>query len=723
MTKSNASLDSPGPRCPKCGAPLDDAVSGDLCPACLMGAVAAPTEPQAAPEPAPLIEDLAASFPQLEIVELIGKGGMGAVYKARQPHLDRWVALKILPANLSHDAAFAERFTREARVLARLNHPNIVTLHDFGQSGNYFYLLMEYVDGVNLRQAISAGGFTPEQALEIVPRICEALQFAHSQGILHRDIKPANILLDTSGRVKIADFGIAKVLGQEDVEGQQTSNQTAAELTGASSTLGTPSYMAPEQLTEPSAVDHRADIYSLGVVFYEMLTGELPQGRFRPPSGSAKVDHRIDDVVKRALAEQREARQQSADEMRTEVETITANPAPSPTTPPSLKVAVTAFLLILGGLATPFLTFVGARAEIEKRRAANYELDAQRQTQGALLNQQIAELKDQMEVEPDRETMIELQQRIDSLQQQGDDLEQDFNRKVSTAPESSLLMIGLQLLLIGSLAVFAPLATWLGWRYLAGLRASHSRQGIGMAMFSALLIPLLVQSAIIITLIMVPVSAGRWQNKALIEKAALSFAIALSLWLGWRLIGKTWRWVTRQEAPPRSGPSPWPRRILVGCAIMAGILIIMIAGLVLSYQRAEAKPTFSKAATVGNGDASAYCAARDDEMDYTLFYAGDFSVSSSGHRKGDGSWQEEARLTLPDKNYVIIQRNHRTPDRLHLNGFAYFLTRGRMFLISDEAEITQYSLDGGVIHDQEDLRRLTDILRTHVPEFSLDDNQ
>jgi serine/threonine protein kinase len=158
--------------------------------------------------------EAAAAFPQLEIVELVGHGGMGVVYKARQPRLDRLVALKLLPQSLAADAAFAERFNREARVLARLNHPNIVTVHDFGQSGGFFYLLMEFVDGVNLRQAMQAGRFTPQQAMMLVPKICEALQFAHDEGILHRDIKPENILLDTKGRVKIADFGIAKLVGE-----------------------------------------------------------------------------------------------------------------------------------------------------------------------------------------------------------------------------------------------------------------------------------------------------------------------------------------------------------------------------------------------------------------------------------------------------------------------------------------------------------------------------
>ncbi|MCI0745323.1 MAG: protein kinase [Verrucomicrobia subdivision 3 bacterium] len=256
------------------------------------------------------------------MLELIGQGGMGFVFKARQPKLDRFVALKILPQSLATDPAFAERFKREGRVLARLGHPNIVTVHDFGQANGFFYLLMEFVDGVNLRQAMKAGRFTPAQALAVVPKICEALQYAHSEGVLHRDIKPENILLDSKGRVKIADFGIAKLIGEAQAE---------PALTGSGAMLGTPHYMAPEQIETPSEVDHRADIYSLGVVFYEMLTGELPLGRFAPPSQKASVDARVDEIVLRALRKERELRQQSATEVKTQVETVAGSALPART--------------------------------------------------------------------------------------------------------------------------------------------------------------------------------------------------------------------------------------------------------------------------------------------------------------------------------------------------------------------------------------------------------
>ena len=315
-------------RCPRCGAAIPAEAPQGLCPACLLAGVALGTETvatfttpgQPAARGVPTLAEVAAAFPQLEILECIGQGGMGVVFKARQPKLQRLVALKLLPQFAAADAGFRERFTREARLLARLNHPNIVTVFDFGDAGGFFYLLMEYVDGANLRQAMRAGRFTPGQALEIVPKICDALQYAHSEGVLHRDIKPENILLDLKGRVKIADFGIAKLAGQR---------EPGETLTASGAAVGTPQYMAPEQLERPREVDHRADIYSLGVVFYEMLTGELPLGRFAPPSAKTPVDERVDAVVFRTLEKEREKRFQSAGEVKTEVEGLTAPSAGS----------------------------------------------------------------------------------------------------------------------------------------------------------------------------------------------------------------------------------------------------------------------------------------------------------------------------------------------------------------------------------------------------------
>jgi len=282
-------------------------------PACC----APPGQPSFVPPP---VSELAGLFPQLELLECLGRGGMGAVYKARQPRLDRFVALKILAPERQNDAQFAERFEREARALARLNHPNIVIVYDFGEVQGRFYLIMEYVDGLTLRQVLQAGKLAPAEALKIVPKICEALQYAHEQGIVHRDIKPENILVDRQGRVKIADFGIAKITGLESKD---------LSLTGAKDVMGTPHYMAPEQVEKPQTVDHRADIYSLGVVFYEMLTGELPLGKFALPSEKVQTDVRLDEVVMHALEKEPAKRYQHASEVKTDVETIASKPAPA----------------------------------------------------------------------------------------------------------------------------------------------------------------------------------------------------------------------------------------------------------------------------------------------------------------------------------------------------------------------------------------------------------
>ncbi len=319
--------------CPRCGAPDNQVVSGGLCPACLLKQVALGTgadsfsaEPWAPPERSAL----ASAFPHLAIIELIGRGGMGAVYKARQKSLGRFVALKILSPQHAANPSFAERFSREARAMAELNHPNIVTVHDFGQAGEFYFLLMEHVDGVNLRQAMQAGRLRPPQALAIVPSICEALQFAHDHGVVHRDIKPENLLLDQSGRVKIADFGIARITGAEPEIDSSAASPEAEGLT-QESVLGTPHYMAPEQSARPAQVDHRADIYSLGVVLYELLTGELPLGRFEPPSHKVHIDVRLDSIVLRALERTPELRYQTIGEMRAQVETVVNDSGPPST--------------------------------------------------------------------------------------------------------------------------------------------------------------------------------------------------------------------------------------------------------------------------------------------------------------------------------------------------------------------------------------------------------
>ncbi len=331
--------ESPFKQCPQCGAEVPAATEG-LCPRCLMAEIIQPTQaggekdnmlPPLAPE------ELAPHFPQLEILECLGRGGMGVVYKARQKTLNRLVALKLLAPERADDPQFAARFEKEAQALAALSHPNIVSVFDFGRvepapantarsslGAPLYYLLMEFVDGVNLRQLLQTKRLTPEEALSIVPPVCEALQCAHDHGIVHRDIKPENLLIDKNGVVKIADFGIAKIIGDDkDTQGHNAGSKNAT-FPAPSMPLGTPDYAAPEQQT--GHADHRADIYSLGVVLYEMLTGERPKEQITPPSKRVQVDVRIDEIVLRALEKTPELRFATAAEFRTQIENLQHRP-------------------------------------------------------------------------------------------------------------------------------------------------------------------------------------------------------------------------------------------------------------------------------------------------------------------------------------------------------------------------------------------------------------
>ncbi|GEM_PF-5846867 len=334
-------------RCRQCGevfgAVVIDDRFGGACPKCIAGFAfseepGAPTE--TASEPPPL--KIGATFRGMKVLELLGQGGMGVVYKARQVDLDRIVALKILSPRLAEDPEFAQRFNREAKVLASLNHPGIVHLYEFGREGTLYYLAMEFVEGVSLRGLFREKRLTPAEALRIVPQICEALEYAHSQGVVHRDIKPENILVDRQGRVKIADFGLARMSSNEE-----------ARVTRTNVVMGTPAYMAPEQHEGAKDVDHRADIYALGVVFYEMLTGELPVGRFEPPSQRVQVDVRLDEVVLKALEKRRERRYQRAEDVRTDLHRVQTQPL-LPTPARHVRGVLVAVFLTL---VTPILVF------------------------------------------------------------------------------------------------------------------------------------------------------------------------------------------------------------------------------------------------------------------------------------------------------------------------------------------------------------------------------
>ncbi len=274
-----------------------------------------PTGGASAWEP-PTPEELAKLLPQYRIESLLGRGGMGAVYKGVQAALERPVAIKLLPAELAGDGDFLVRFQREARTLAKLQHPGIVTVHDFGQtSEGHLYFVMEFVDGTDLQHILKGPGLQPAQAFEMIAQICDALFYAHGQGVIHRDIKPANILVTKAGRAKVADFGLARPI-TEDTGG----------LTATNVIMGTPDYMAPEQRSGVGHADHRADIFALGVMLYEMLTGQRPTGAFQPPSHRVQVDVRIDEVVLKALQQEPDRRYQQASEMKVDVDRIRTTP-------------------------------------------------------------------------------------------------------------------------------------------------------------------------------------------------------------------------------------------------------------------------------------------------------------------------------------------------------------------------------------------------------------
>ena len=268
----------------------------------------------------PSVAEAARLFPNYQITEMIGRGGMGVVYKGKQMSLDRIVAIKLLPLEVSIDRDFGDRFVREARTMAKMNHPNIVSVFDFGHTTEgHLYFVMEFVEGTTLHHLIKAVGLKPTQSLELIIGVCDALQYAHSEGVIHRDIKPANILVDTRGRVKVTDFGLARM------DTTKTPEQWGQTMTGM--VLGTPDYMSPEQ-KKGVRVDHRADIYSLGVMLYEMLCGEIPAGIFDPPSVRVAVDERIDQVVIRAMQQEPDRRYASSGEMKTAVENIRNTPLP-----------------------------------------------------------------------------------------------------------------------------------------------------------------------------------------------------------------------------------------------------------------------------------------------------------------------------------------------------------------------------------------------------------
>ncbi|HEX5137999.1 MAG TPA: serine/threonine-protein kinase [Planctomycetota bacterium] len=262
------------------------------------------------------------TFGGYRVEGVIGRGGMGTVYMARQLSLGRPVAIKVLPKDLAREEQFLERFHREADALSRLSHPGIVAVFDRGEIDGQPYLVMEYVEGTSLREAMRGGPLPLAETLRVTAAVLAALDHAHEKGIVHRDVKPENILLSGDGAVKVADFGLSRLLGPDD----------ATRLTRTQLVLGTYEYMAPEQREHAREADPRSDLYAVGVVLYEMLAGELPIGRFAMPSRRRPedCDARVDALVEKSLEKNPADRFTSAREMGDAVEAIRKSPQPRP---------------------------------------------------------------------------------------------------------------------------------------------------------------------------------------------------------------------------------------------------------------------------------------------------------------------------------------------------------------------------------------------------------
>ncbi|NQT87946.1 protein kinase, partial [bacterium] len=296
-------------RCSQCDRTFsvaDDARGETVCPLCREAADI---------EPGTVLDDF-------RVDALLARGGMATVYRGTQISLNRPVAIKVLAQELTERPQFVERFRSEARLMAQLDHASVVKALGAGASQGAFYIAMEYVDGESLAARLARTGKLPlQEAVGLVDGVAAALEYAHGQNVVHRDIKPANVLIGADGRPKVTDFGIARLTGADDAVQNR--------LTVPHSQMGSAHYMAPEQMKDASSVDHRADIYALGVLLYETLTGEPPVGQFKPASQMAEgVPGQVDQVIRHALAPNRDERLATAAQFRALLQRAASGAAP-----------------------------------------------------------------------------------------------------------------------------------------------------------------------------------------------------------------------------------------------------------------------------------------------------------------------------------------------------------------------------------------------------------
>jgi serine/threonine protein kinase len=259
------------------------------------------------------------TIPGYDLLGRLGKGGMASVFSGVQTATGRRVAVKVLPPSSAGNPDLVLRFEREAKILASLTHPNVVQVIDRGRVGNIYYFIMEYIPGRTLKERMDEGPISIEEIAHIVTRVGEAIQYCHDHGLVHRDLKPGNVLLNTGGEVKVTDFGISGLI------------QQLGEITEQGVMIGTPQYVAPEQLRDGSRIDHRADQYSLAVLAYEMLTHSLPVGAFQPVSEKRPdAPKRLDDVLRKALSRDPRDRFRTIREFLHEFRRAVFTPAPSP---------------------------------------------------------------------------------------------------------------------------------------------------------------------------------------------------------------------------------------------------------------------------------------------------------------------------------------------------------------------------------------------------------